>query len=75
MTVQEVRLNPSVFGVGTVEARRSWMVGPSVAGRVLSVKVDVGDVNLPLFDVLLSRSIMRPSIAVPRPSFSQTALG
>jgi hypothetical protein len=51
------------------------MVGPSVAGRVLSVKVDVGDVNLPLFDVLLSRSIMRPSIAVPRPSFSQTALG
>jgi HlyD family secretion protein len=36
-------LLPSIFGIGTVEARRSWMVGPTVAGRVLSVKVDVGD--------------------------------
>jgi HlyD family secretion protein len=39
----EGTLNPSIFGIGTVEARRSWMVGPTVAGRVLSVKVDVGD--------------------------------
>ncbi|MDD3934962.1 efflux RND transporter periplasmic adaptor subunit [Rhodoferax sp.] len=39
----EGSLNPSIFGIGTVEARRSWMVGPTVAGRVLSVKVDVGD--------------------------------
>jgi hypothetical protein len=31
--------------------------------------------NLPLLDVPLSRSIMRPSIAVPRASFSQTAWG
>ena len=30
--------------------------------------------NLPLLDVPLSRSFMRPSIAVPRASFSQTAL-
>ena len=30
-------------------------------------------VNLPLIDVSLSRFIMRPSPAVPRPSFSQTA--
>jgi HlyD family secretion protein len=37
-------LSPAIFGVGTVEARRNWMVGPTVAGRVLSVKVDVGDV-------------------------------
>jgi HlyD family secretion protein len=36
-------LSPAIFGVGTVEARRGWMVGPTVAGRVLSVKVDVGD--------------------------------
>ena len=42
--VQEGRLSPALFGIGTVEARRSWMVGPTVAGRVLSVKVDVGDV-------------------------------
>jgi HlyD family secretion protein len=39
----EGTLNPSIFGIGTVEARRSWMVGPTMAGRVLSVKVDVGD--------------------------------
>lgn len=42
--VQEGRLSPAIFGIGTVEARRSWMVGPTVAGRVLTVKVDVGDV-------------------------------
>lgn len=42
--VQEGRLQPAIFGIGTVEARRSWMVGPTVAGRVLSVRVDVGDV-------------------------------
>lgn len=42
-TVQEGRLTPAIFGIGTVEARRSWMVGPTVAGRVLRVQVDVGD--------------------------------
>lgn len=41
--VQEGRLAPAIFGVGTVEARRGWMVGPTVAGRVLRVHVDVGD--------------------------------
>ncbi len=40
----EGTLSPAIFGIGTVEARRSWMVGPTVAGRVLNVKVDVGDV-------------------------------
>jgi HlyD family secretion protein len=39
----EGTLSPAIFGIGTVEARRSWMVGPTVAGRVLNVKVDVGD--------------------------------
>ncbi len=39
----EGTLSPALFGIGTVEARRNWMVGPTVAGRVLSVKVDVGD--------------------------------
>jgi HlyD family secretion protein len=42
-SVQEGKLSPTIFGIGTVEARRSWMVGPTVAGRVLSVRVDVGD--------------------------------
>ena len=42
-TVKEGRIQPRIFGVGTVEARRSWMLGPTNAGRVLNVKVDVGD--------------------------------
>ena len=36
------RLTPSVFGIGSVEARQSWLMGPTVAGRVLHVHVDVG---------------------------------
>ncbi|HCX82392.1 MAG: efflux transporter periplasmic adaptor subunit [Curvibacter sp. RIFCSPHIGHO2_12_FULL_63_18] len=35
-------LTPSVFGIGSVEARQSWLLGPAVAGRVLHVHVDVG---------------------------------
>lgn len=45
VTVTQVaseRLTPSVFGIGTVEARQSWLMGPTVAGRVLRVYVDVG---------------------------------
>lgn len=42
-TAKEGRIQPGIFGVGTVEARRSWMVGPTTAGRVLNVKADVGD--------------------------------
>ncbi len=36
-------LSPSLFGIGTVEARRSYLIGPTVAGRVSKVWVDVGD--------------------------------
>lgn len=36
-------LTPALFGIGTVEARRSYAVGPTAAGRVLRVLVDVGD--------------------------------
>ena len=39
----EGRLTPSLFGIGTVEARRSYLIGPTVAGRVRAVAVDVGD--------------------------------
>lgn len=34
---------PALFGIGTVEARRAYLIGPTAAGRVLQVKVDVGD--------------------------------
>jgi len=34
---------PSLFGIGTVEARRAYLIGPTAAGRVKHVLVDVGD--------------------------------
>jgi len=34
---------PALFGIGTVEARRSYLIGPTAAGRVRKVAVDVGD--------------------------------
>ena len=39
----EGSLSPALFGIGTVEARRSYLIGPTSAGRVLRVLVDVGD--------------------------------
>ena len=39
----EADLAPTLFGVGTVEARRSYQIGPTVAGRLQSVDVDVGE--------------------------------
>lgn len=46
VTVAEVRsgrFTPELFGIGTLEARRHWMLGPTSPGRVLTVKADVGD--------------------------------
>lgn len=40
-------VRPEIFGIGQVEAQRSWMVGPTVAGRVLNVQVDVGQAVVP----------------------------
>ncbi|MDP3843719.1 MAG: efflux RND transporter periplasmic adaptor subunit [Oxalobacteraceae bacterium] len=36
-------LQASIFGIGTVEAQRSYAIGPTAAGRVRRVLVDVGD--------------------------------
>ena len=33
--VKEGNFHAELFGIGTVEARRSWMIGPTAAGRVL----------------------------------------
>ena len=41
--VQSATLAPALFGIGTVEARRAYLIGPTAAGRVLRVQVDVGD--------------------------------
>jgi multidrug efflux pump subunit AcrA (membrane-fusion protein) len=46
VTVQSVRqesISPSLFGVGTVEARYAYLIGPTVSGRVRQVSVQVGD--------------------------------
>ena len=40
--VERGEVVPALFGIGTVEARRAYLIGPTVAGRVLRVLVDVG---------------------------------
>lgn len=50
VTVTQVRvgsLSPSLFGIGTVEARRTYLIGPTAAGRVSKLLVDVGDTVAP----------------------------
>lgn len=42
-TVSARELTPALFGIGTVEARYSYRVGPTFAGRVQQVEVQVGD--------------------------------
>lgn len=34
---------PALYGIGTVEARRAYLIGPTAAGRVKRVLADVGD--------------------------------
>jgi IS5 family transposase len=48
----------------------------ALTDRIEKIKASIRakvELNLPLLDVPLSHFIMRPSIAVPRPSVSQTA--
>ncbi len=47
VSVGQGTVRPSVLGIGTVEARRSWMIGPTASGRVQRVLVDVGDTVQP----------------------------
>jgi len=41
--VTKQAISASVFGIGTVEARYNYRIGPTAAGRVKQVLVDVGD--------------------------------
>lgn len=41
--VKEGRLTPALSGIGVVEARRTYAIGPISPGRVKRVQVDVGD--------------------------------
>jgi RND family efflux transporter MFP subunit len=41
--VKEMAVEPSLFGIGTVEARYTQSIGPIGSGRVREIFVDVGD--------------------------------
>lgn len=43
LTVESREIRPSLFGIGTVEARYTYKIGPTVAGRLSKLNVDVGD--------------------------------
>lgn len=36
-------VSPQRFGIGTVEAKRTWSLGPTATSRIRSLTVDVGD--------------------------------
>lgn len=42
-TVQTRSITPGLFGIGTVEARYVYRIGPTFAGRVRRLEVEVGD--------------------------------
>jgi len=41
--VENKAISPAIFGIGTLEARYTYKIGPTVAGRVKQVNVNVGD--------------------------------
>ncbi|MCB1662199.1 MAG: biotin/lipoyl-binding protein [Pseudomonadales bacterium] len=43
VTVENKSISPALFGIGTVEARYTYKIGPTYAGRVKRVDVQVGD--------------------------------
>ncbi len=42
-TVEHRAITPALYGIGTVEARYAHKIGPTIAGRVKGVYVQVGD--------------------------------
>ena len=42
-SVQSHAIEPAIYGIATVEARYTYKIGPTFAGRVKSLNVDVGD--------------------------------
>lgn len=41
--VESCSLRPALFGVGTIDAERTYRIGPTFAGRVRRLTVNVGD--------------------------------
>ena len=42
-TVESKVITPALFGIGTVEARHTYKIGPTFTGRIMRVDVQVGD--------------------------------
>lgn len=42
-SVENKSISPALFGIGTVEARYTYKIGPTFAGRVKNIDVHVGD--------------------------------
>ncbi|MFZ1795459.1 MAG: biotin/lipoyl-binding protein, partial [Dokdonella sp.] len=42
-TVETRSISPALFGIGNVEARHVYRIGPTTAGRVRQLQVQVGD--------------------------------
>lgn len=42
-TIENRSIAPSLFGIGTVEARYTYRIGPTISGRVKQVDVNIGD--------------------------------
>ena len=42
-TLQSRPISPALFGIGTVEARHSYQIGPTATGRLETLLVEVGD--------------------------------
>lgn len=42
-TVEQGTVEPVIFGIGTVQARTGWNLGPVASAKVLRVAVDVGE--------------------------------
>ncbi|MBT8341033.1 MAG: efflux RND transporter periplasmic adaptor subunit [Desulfatitalea sp.] len=42
-TVAERMITPALFGIGTVESRYTYQIGPTTTGRIRQINVQVGD--------------------------------
>ena len=40
---ENLAITPALFGIGTIEARHTYKIGPTAAGRIKRVNVEVGD--------------------------------
>jgi len=42
-TVENRSISPALFGIGTIESKYTYRIGPTISGRVKQVNVNIGD--------------------------------